>query len=126
MSKQQQTVGPNCYVEHDPKYGTLIGDDLRMNGLDGPARIRTTQEVNRLMQTLGRLWPEAGVEFQTNETAVLRVARKLRDAWRESGSCATYSEPRGFERRCASCGRSDIEHNLLKFAEELELIARMV
>lgn len=53
------------------------------------------------------------------------VATAIRAAWRESGACATYSEPYDNKtRRCAACGRGETAHALLKWAEQLDRISR--
>lgn len=55
-------VSSFCIVEFEPKHHILlIGDDMRMNGLDAPARIRNKRELTLLtdkLNELGSLLPE--------------------------------------------------------------------
>ena len=54
MTNKKFTAGPDCYIE-DQEFYIVIGDDMRMNGLDSPARLYKVSEIKKLIEILTTL-----------------------------------------------------------------------
>lgn len=60
--------------------------------------------------------------MQTRDEKLAAAAQKLRDLWRDSGACASYSERLEASEKCAACHRGRIAHQLLVLADHIDRI----
>lgn len=53
--------------------------------------------------------------------SMILISNELKQAWRESGACASYCEPLSAgTRKCAACGKPELAHRLLRWATRIE------
>ena len=75
---------------------------------------------------LGR--PNRQNGYANSQTQLLALVAELRAAWHESNTCIGYAEPMrggmplGRNTDCAVCGKSEIVHRFLQWADALEKI----